>query len=249
MGWKLSAIIIQNPSSINHEELLHNLGYEQLTRIEDEYFEVAKYRYKNEVYIGTYKNNLIICNSDIVWDFWKQEEQMAEKILKRLFPNSEICAVGLLSTVNFWGFSVINNGQRIRVRAGGGDNERNHIEIGLPLEEEKKLLNQSLIDENGERVYFLNDDNNPSSEDQVGELFVFAICERYFGVPLDHDDTLMFETKLAGYSYHKKEKSESNQIPPLINILKGIGLITELILKVAIAKLLKKTKTMPQKEE
>ncbi|HNL07058.1 MAG TPA: adenosylhomocysteinase, partial [Chitinophagales bacterium] len=51
MGWKLSAIIIQNPSSINHEELLHNLGYEQLTRIEDEYFEVAKYRYKNEVYI------------------------------------------------------------------------------------------------------------------------------------------------------------------------------------------------------
>jgi hypothetical protein len=133
--------------------------------------------------------------------FFDISESETEKILKRTFPNSEICSIVLQSTVNLWAYSVIKNGQKIRTRAGSAD-DGTFIEIGEPLEEEKNLLNKSTVDNEGNRTYLLEDfPDEQFTEDQVGENFVFAICSRYFGEQLDSADDVLFETLLTGYSY------------------------------------------------
>jgi hypothetical protein len=212
MGWKASAIIIHKPTQVDNEELLKELGLVNLTRIADEPFEVAIYPDDNKVYIGTYKDNLLVCQPDIPMQFFEDFETPTEKILKQKFPNAEICSIILQSTVNLWGYSVTRNGQKIRARAGSSD-DGTFVELGEPLDEEKELLSKSRLDENGNRIYWLDDfPDEPFNEDQVGENFVFSICKRYFGEELDRADDLLFETTLAGYKYRKTTKAEKSVI-------------------------------------
>jgi hypothetical protein len=70
MGWKASTIIIHKPIQVEKEELLKNLGFDNLTKIEDEPFEVAINPDDNKVYIGSYKDNLLICAPDIPMHFF-----------------------------------------------------------------------------------------------------------------------------------------------------------------------------------
>jgi hypothetical protein len=159
--------------------------------------------------------------------FFEDNETQIEKTLSRIFPNSEICSIVLHSAVNLWGYAVTQNGQIIRARAGSAD-DGTFVEIGEPLEEEKELLSKSKLDDNGNRIYFLNDSlDEPFNEDQVGENYVFSICKRYFGEELDRADDLLFETTLTGYSFQTstkrypgvKDKKKSNWITYLIIFL------------------------------
>ena len=213
MGWKASTIIIHKPTEINNEKLLQELGFDNLRKIEDEPFEIAIYPDNHKVYIGTYKDNLLICASDLPMHFFEENKTSTEKILYRLFPNSEICSIILQSTVNLWGYSVSVNGQKIRARAGSSD-DGTFIELGEPLDEEKELLSKSKVDENGNRIYLLDEfPDEPFNEAQVGENFVFLICKRYFEEELDSADELLFETNLTGYKYSKLKhiKTEKNK--------------------------------------
>lgn len=210
MGWKASTIIIHKPTKIDNLELLKELGFDNLTKIEDEPFEVAINPDDNKVYIGSYKDNLLICAPDIPMQFFEELETPTEKILKLKFPNSEICSIILQSTVNLWGYSITLNGQKIRARAGSAD-DGTFVELGEPLNEEKELLSKSKLDENGNRIYLLDDfPDEPFNEDQVGENFVFSICKRYFDEELDSADALLFDTTLTGYKYKKSTKKETN---------------------------------------
>ena len=201
MGWKASTIIINKPTQVDNEMLLEELGFNNLIKIEDEPFEVAINPDDNCVYIGTYKDNLLICAPDIPMLFFEEFETPTETILKQKFPNAEICSIILHSVVNLWGYSVTKNGQKIRARAGSS-NDGTFVEFGEPLEEEKELLSKSTLDENGNRIYLLDEfPDQPFNEDQVGENFVFSICKRYFDEELDTADDLLFETILTGYQY------------------------------------------------
>lgn len=210
MGWKASTIIINKPTQVDNETLLQELGLENLTRIEDEPFEVAINPDYNRVYIGTYKDNLLICVPDIPMQFFDDTETETEKTLNRIFPNSEICSIILHSVVNLWGYSVSKNGQKIRARTGSSD-DGTFVELGEPLDEEKELLSKSKLDENGNRIYLLDEfPDEPFTEDRVGENFVFSICKRYFEEELDSADDLLFETTLTGYKYGKIIKVNKN---------------------------------------
>lgn len=188
MGWKASAIIIHRPIQIDTEELLHDLGFDSLTRIEDETFDGVINPEDNCVYIGFYKDNLLICAPDIPMLLFEKFETPVEKFLKHRFPKAEICSIMLQSTVNLWGFAVIVNGQKIRVKAGCAE-DGTFIDMGEPLDEEKELLSKSKLYEDGSRIYFLDDfPDEPFHEDQVGENFVFSICKRYFEEELNYAD-------------------------------------------------------------
>lgn len=201
MGWKASAIIINKPTQVDNETLLTELGFNNLTRIEDEPFEVAINPDDNKVYIGSYKNNLLVCASGIPTQFFDENETPIEKTFNRIFPYSEICSIVLHSAINLWGYSVTKNGKKIRARAGNSD-DGTFVEIGEPLDEEKELLSKSKLDENGNKVYVLDEfPDETFSEDQVGENFVFLICKRYFDQELDSAHDLLFKTTLTGYQY------------------------------------------------
>jgi hypothetical protein len=217
MGWKASTIIIHKPTQVDNEQLLKELGFDGLTKIEDEPFEVAINPDDNKVYIGSYKDNLLICAPDIPMQFFEDIETQTETTLKQKFPNSEICSIILHSGVNLWGYSVTKNGQKLRARAGSSD-DGTFVELGEPLDEEKELLSKSKLDENGNRIYLLDDfPDEPFTEDQVGENFVFSICKRYFEVELDSADDLLFETKLTGYKYKNATTIETRKQEQLKN--------------------------------
>lgn len=206
MGWKASMLIVNKPTPVDHQKLLQDLGFAQLTKIRDETLDSVIYPKSGRVYIGTYKENLIICANDFAEDdFLKDQHAEVKQVLAKVFPSSEICAIALHSVVNLWGYVVMRGGKTLRARAGSSESGT-FVEVGEPLEEEKELLSKSTVGKEGKRTYVLNekDADEPYLEDQVGENFVFAICSRYFGHELDHTDDDMREARMTGYSYKKK---------------------------------------------
>jgi hypothetical protein len=204
MGWKVSMLIINKPAQVDNQQLLQDLGFEKLTRIEDRALDEVFNPDNGEVYIGTYKDNLIICAPDLPYEFLEDQDTPAGQVLARTFPSSEICSVVLHSVVNLWGYAVSKGGKQLRARAGSAE-DGTFIEKGEVLEEEKELLGKSTVDKNGKRTYVLRetDADDPYTEDQVGENFVFALCKRYFGHELDYSSDDRDNTRLAGYSYQK----------------------------------------------
>jgi len=201
MGWKASTLIIQNPNREANEQLLQDLGFNHLTKINDEPFDVVIDPRGNRVYLGTYQNNLIICIPDIPMCLIENTNTAYKEKLASIFPDSEICSIVLHSSVNLWGYAIIINGEIVRARAGSSE-DGTFIEFGEQLEEEKGLLSKAKKDESGKRIYEFDDlPDEIFSEDQVGENFVFSICSRYFGEPLDSVDELLYDTIMAGYSY------------------------------------------------
>lgn len=200
MGWKVSMIIVNNPIHINPIEILNRLGCKGYSLYESKNVnDILPFYNNNEVYIGNYRNNLIIYNWILPENLLLDKSTDLEINLLSLFPSSEICVIELFSTVNFWGFKVFKNQKLIRHKVGDADHGT-HIDIGEPLPEELELLSKSFIDDEGNRKYNLDEgENEPYSEDQVGEEFVFEIVSRYFGQRLDEEDEFFEETLLTGY--------------------------------------------------
>ena len=109
----------------------------------------------------------------------------------------------LHSVVNLWGYSVVKNGEKLRVRAGSSEGGI-LIEFGEMMEVEKELFSQSKVNADGERVFVFDDmPDDEFHDDQVGENFVFDISEKYLGESLDACDQLLFGTQLQGYTFSK----------------------------------------------
>lgn len=230
MGWKASTIIINKPISVEPEKLLHDLGFTNLKKIGDASFEEAINPENKTVYIGKYQDNLLICTPDLPMQFFEDNPTEAEKILAGRFPSSEICSIVLHSTVNLWGYAVLQNGKKVRARAGSSD-DGTFVELGEPLAEEKALLGQAKVGKDGKRTYLSEADGEVMTEDQVGENFVFAICKRYFGEELDRAGDALFSTKMTGYSYSAPVKTEKKKRPWLLYVVLVIILIAWQVLK------------------
>jgi hypothetical protein len=185
MAWNVSSIIINPKADIENEKLLEELGFSNLKKIQDEPYAVAMYPAPGMVYIGTYKDNLIISATNFPLEFFSRSLSPLEEKLISLFPCAEICAVSLNSVVNHWGYAVIKQGRKVRAKASDAD-EGTALDFGDPLEEESTLY------ENGQRrYYFENNTNEPYFEYQIGENFVFEIFKKYTGTLLDQDHELL----------------------------------------------------------
>jgi len=199
MGWKLSSIFIKPETDINYEILLEEIGFSNFKQIDDQPYDRAIFPDADKVYIGTYKNNLIISACDLPFEFLNKSLSVLEEKLITLFPHGEICAATLNSTTNSWGYSIIKDGKKIRAKAGDFNNGT-ILDFGAPLEEEMELLSKSRLNQDGIRMYYLgNNSEEGYFEHQVGESFVFAIIKRYTGTQLDYDDELLLETNFKGF--------------------------------------------------
>ncbi|MCR9252582.1 MAG: hypothetical protein NXI20_19335 [bacterium] len=210
MGWKCSVLIISNVTEYVESDVLKALGFSNYEPIGDSYLESAIYPRDNSLFIGAHKNNLLICSDMIAVECLEPEIGPIESNLARVFPESEICALSLQSVVNHWGYSISKNNIKIRARAG--DSESGTVfDFGDPLPEEKDLLDKSKLNDEGVRIYTFEDyPDEPMTEDQVGEEFVFELYNRYFGERLDMTEDL-FEVKLQKYGQLEPQHSPENQ--------------------------------------
>lgn len=215
MGWKMSMIIINSEKEFKKDELFESLGYYDLKHIDKRYWESVINPDDGRIYIGQHNGNTIICMQELPIESLDTSLSRAEKVFSENFPNADIVTFALHSVVNLWGYSVVNNGKKLRVRGGTADSGI-IVESGEILEEEKELFSKSKVNANGDRVFVFEGMPNDEFEDsQVGENFVFDLSRKYFGESLDSGDAL-FEVELEGYTYSTSKPTNKieEQIQP-----------------------------------
>mgnify|MGYP007079438759 FL=1 len=195
MGWKTSMVIVNNYSLFSNYELLHELGYQKLKKIGTQTLEDALYPKDGELFIGRFKNNIIICETDLAYNTLNEklsnEEFRLNELLKK---NTEICGFVLHSGNNIYGYSISQNSKRIRVKAGSSD-DGIIIDVGQVLQEEQEVLNEFILVPLKDGFQELK--RTEYAEDQIGEDLVFNISKRYFGERLDLAEDKLFNIKMT----------------------------------------------------
>jgi len=135
MSLKLYLIIITNAANINLTELPAKLDIKGQP---GQTITLAEAQYRDSPSVGYYGDKIIIVSGEKVFDFYEKTSTAREKQLCALFPKSEIVVLALNSTVDLYGFSLIRNGQRVRVKSG--NDEQQFINDGEPLIEEQQLV-------------------------------------------------------------------------------------------------------------
>ncbi len=216
MGWKSFIVVVKPFTAYDVEELLKGIDRAGYVPAKETTLEVAIYPDGDNIYIGQYQDCLIICDDVLSSSCLMEGISPEEEFLMKTFPQAEIGVMVLQSTVNFWGYALLAAGQKIRVRAGSSD-DGTFVDEGAPLSQEMALLAKSTLDKDGQRTYMLDDfPDEPMTEDQMGEEFVFEFSKRFFGERLERADDLMFETPFQGY--HEAKQTEAlppRPVPPI----------------------------------
>lgn len=208
MGWKITSIIIKNPVSISDKKILDSLFDANYETLDSMSFEDCIYPSEDEtLYFGNYKNNLIISTDafGLVNKFFTKDISKAEEIFIGIFPNSEIGAFSLQSSMNYYAWTIISKGQKIRAKQGDGDNGI-MCDYGDPLPEEEEFIKLSFRDKKGDLKYNWpkkNGEFREYTEDQIGENYVSKIWSRFTGIEL-FNDTLLNEVQFRGYKLRPK---------------------------------------------
>jgi hypothetical protein len=144
MSWNKYCIIITNVEETDLIKAVYLTGYHILTPSSDVDFRTAFDNRGDEMPFGLIDKCLWILSPTQVDKFFSETPSVLEKILCKKFPNSTIIALEENSTVDSFGFSLIKNGQRIRVM-NGCDGEY-YFDFGKPIDVEISCYEQVLKD-------------------------------------------------------------------------------------------------------
>lgn len=212
MGWNTSLIIIENKENFSNEnELLELFGFINYEQIESTTFDEILNPKNNQIGIGYYNGNIIICDGYKLTTKAIEEAKNLnlaayEKKLVNQFPTAEIVTVSCVSSVNFHGYSLIQNGEKKRLKYVAEDTKQ---EFGKRFEEEIEIY-QNAYEENG-KLYWKEDEDEDEVyfEDQLMEDFTFKIAKRRLGVQIDTEeaDDLFEKTTFHVYQPAHQKKS------------------------------------------
>jgi hypothetical protein len=191
MGWNTSLIIIENKENYSIEnELLKSLGFDYFEQKLNTTFDEILNPKDNQIGIGYYNGNLIICDGYLLTTKSFEESENLnlvdyEKSLVKMFPKSEIVTVSCVSSVNFHGYSLIQNGIKKRLKYVAEEMKQ---EFGNRFEEEIEIYKNSYL-ENGKLLWKdANDEDDFFTEDQLMEEFTFKVAKRRLGIQIDMED-------------------------------------------------------------
>jgi hypothetical protein len=177
---KLYLIIITHALSVNLATVKAKLGVDTLKFIKEINLYDAQSIDKG-ICIGKYDDKIIIVSQDKVFGFYEKDLVPFEKQLTGLFPNSEIVALTLDDTVDLYGYSIIQDGKRFRVKSGA-DSEV-YIDVGNKLKEEDDVLKKDIFspDEMKEmKQKYTSKEVERFVENEVGVRVTYALLLRYF---------------------------------------------------------------------
>jgi hypothetical protein len=188
MAWNKYYIVVTDQQNLTPSETLTKLGLANYKPAGNAHFHDTNK--SNDLFIGHYKDKLIIAEPDLTYAFFSIEPSDIEKKFIAAFPTSEIAALTENSTVDEFGYTIINNGQRIRVKHGC-DGEI-YTDIGEPLLEEQTILAGHIFDPEE-----LDEMREDMDEHEVQNMVAFEaswrapaeISRRYFGEIIDNLDT------------------------------------------------------------
>lgn len=188
MAWNKYYIVVTNQQVTNPTAILAKLGIAGYQPAGDANFlETNK---SDDLFIGSFNDHLVIANLNWTYNFLAAEPSDIEKRFIAAFPTSEIAALAENSTVAEFGYTIIENGQRIRIKHGC-DGEI-YTDIGAPLPEEEEILAGPIFEPEE-----LDEMRENMDEDEVQNTVQFEaswrtpgqLSRRYFGEIIDQLDT------------------------------------------------------------
>lgn len=187
MAWNKYYIVVTQQAGVSPAEVLSELGFPDFRPAGEVSFHATNKLY--DLFVGTYEDKLIIAHPDLVYSLLRAEPSKFERKMIEVFPTSEIAALAENSTVNEFGYAVIDQGQRIRVKHGC-DGEI-YTDIGTPLAEEKAILSEGIFS-----PVELEQMRQEMDEEEVLETVAFEaswrvpgeLSRRYFGDVIDNLD-------------------------------------------------------------
>jgi hypothetical protein len=177
---KFYLIIITHALNMSIANVKAKLGLDTLKPIAEVSFYNAQSIDKG-ICIGKYDDKILIVSQDRIFGFYEKEATSFEMQMTSLFPNSEIAALTLYDTVDLYGYSIIQDGKRVRVKSGA-DSEV-YIDVGNRLKEEEDVLKKEIFsaDEMKEmKQKYTSKEVERFVENEVGVRVTHALLLRYF---------------------------------------------------------------------
>jgi hypothetical protein len=189
MSWNQYYIFVKAPESKDMDTLLARLGLGHYKPVEE-----VPLHFSNKaetLFAGFHQGNLILVHPELPFHFFGEEPSETERLFTQTFPDKEIAALIENSTVGLFGYAVIENGQKIRMK-DGSDGEIYH-DTGELLPEEKEILAGEIFGE--EELEEMREDG--LSEEEVAAAVSFEaswrvpnrLTARYLGMPVGAIDT------------------------------------------------------------
>ncbi|MBD1363437.1 hypothetical protein IDJ77_06415 [Mucilaginibacter sp. ZT4R22] len=138
--WKFYLIIISNTLNIKTTQVAERLGLDTSIFKTVNFMSAQKI---GSVSIGLINENITIVSDELALEFLETDAKQAELDLVKLFPGSKITVLVANPTVNLYGFSLIENGKRIRVKSGADDDV--YIDFGKPVSYELQLSAEKIF--------------------------------------------------------------------------------------------------------
>jgi hypothetical protein len=140
--WKFYLIIISNTLNLNTNQVAEKLGLKIKVSNPINFLSAQK---SEGISIGIINDNIVIVSDELVFDFFEKDAKKAELEFVKLFSESKVTVLVANSTVNLYGFCLIENGKRIRVKSGA-DGEI-YVDFGKPLSYELQLSAQKIFND------------------------------------------------------------------------------------------------------
>ena len=188
MAWNKYYIVVTNRPNEVPDDLLKKLELTGYIKVgQADFHDTNK---SNDLFIGSYGDNLVIANPDLTYAFFAIQPTQIEKKFIEIFPDSEIAALAENSSVGEFGYAIIENNARVRIKHGCDGNIYN--ELGDLLYEEEEILEGDIFEQ--EELDEMREDMN---EEDVQKMIAFEaswrtpaqISKRYFADRIDNLDS------------------------------------------------------------
>jgi len=198
MSWKLYLIVITNAAKISTAEVPEKIGVDNLSPKQE--ISLHQAQSAKGLFIGKHKDKLVIVSQDLVFDFYEKSPSDFEKKVLAAFPNSEIAVLTLNGTTDLYGYSIIKDGKRQRVKSGA-DLEL-YVDYGEKLQEEIDVLKEKLFDDDElqeMKEEYSKQELKKVIDQEVSIRAAFRLSKRYFGKAFDEAGSDFEKIKVTQY--------------------------------------------------
>ncbi|TPG58954.1 DUF6928 family protein [Hymenobacter nivis] len=189
MAWNKYYVFVKAPESNDLDALLTSLGLGHYKPVEE--VPLHDSNKPKTLFAGFYQGNLLLVHPDLAFHFFGEGQSETEQLFTQTFPGKEIAALIENSTVGLFGYAVLEDGHKIRMK-DGADGEIYH-DAGELLPEEQEILAEEIFGE--EELDEMREDG--MSEEEVQAMVSFEaswrvpnlLSARYLGEPVGAIDT------------------------------------------------------------
>ncbi|MGI4737516.1 MAG: DUF6928 family protein [Janthinobacterium lividum] len=189
MAWNKYYVFVKAPESSDMGALLVSLGLGHYQPVEE-----VPLHYSNKpetLFAGFYQGNLLLVHPDLAFHFFGEGQSETERLFIQTFPGKEIAALIENSTVGLFGYAVLENGRKVRMKDGCDGEIYN--DAGELLPEEQEILAEEIFGE--DELDEMREDGMSEEEVQATVSFEASwrvpnlLSARYLGEPIGAIDT------------------------------------------------------------